>query len=339
MPTGSNADAPWRVRDEDREFFAHEIDSFLPDRIFDAHCHLYRVADFHGPVPPLAASGPAVVDWPSMIGLMEAVTPSRRYAGLAFGFPADGLDIGAANEFLAGEAAAHPACRGQMVVSPAMDAEQVRETVRRHRLVGLKCYHVYSPHRPSFDSRVEDYLSEEHVRVAHEEGLSITLHMVKARALADPANQESIRRLALRYPNSRWILAHAARGFNVHHTIAGIGSLCGIPNIWCDTSAVTEAGAYEAIVRTLGFERLLYGTDFPVSHIRGRCVAIGDSFVWLSSENTRFEAAYAAIRPVLVMLESLRALKQALWNLHASDAQIEAVFSGNAAGLYGPVGF
>ena len=29
------------VEDIDREFFARELDSFLPDRIYDAHAHLW----------------------------------------------------------------------------------------------------------------------------------------------------------------------------------------------------------------------------------------------------------------------------------------------------------
>ena len=84
----------------------------------------------------------------------------------------------------------------------------------------------------------------------------------------------------------------------------------------------------------MGFGRLLYGSDFPVTHLRGRCVAIEDSFLWLSEENTQFNAAYAMVKPLLILLESLRALKLAMWNLHSSDAQLEAVFWKNAAELY-----
>jgi glutamate-1-semialdehyde 2,1-aminomutase len=328
----------WPVLDEDREFFAAEIDSFLPDRIFDAHCHLYRTADFLGTAPALAAQGPRIADWPCFLRLMADITPGREYSALAFPFPAVGLDVDAANRFIAGESDRHPSCYTQMIVTPDMDPEFVRETVRRYRFVGLKCYHLFSRSQPTFHSPVEDYLPEEHVRIAHEEGLSITLHMVRPKAMADPVNQESIRRLASRYPNARWILAHAARGFNVHHTISGIESLRGLSNIWFDSSAVTEAGAYEAIVRTFGVDRLLYGADFPVTHLRGRCVAIGDSFLWLTAENTRFEASYAPIRPVLVMLESLRALKQAAWNLRLSDSQVEAICYGNASALWGARG-
>ncbi|MCX6625339.1 MAG: amidohydrolase family protein [Acidobacteria bacterium] len=130
-------------------------------------------------------------------------------------------------------------------------------------------------------------------------------------------------------------MAHAARGFNPHHTIEGIGALRGIGNVWCDTSAVTEAGAIEAIARTLGVGRLLWGSDAPVCHLRGRCVAIGDSFVWLTEANTDFHVNYAPYPPVLVGLESLRALKTGCWNLGLKDSEVERIFFGNAAEMYG----
>lgn len=322
----------WSVTQEDSEFFTRHLDSFVPRRIFDAHCHLYRKADFQGTAPGLAAAGPEVVDWALFLRLMEDITPGREYGGLCFPFPAKGLDSAGANGFLAGQIANN--CLGQMIIEPSMDPDYVRETVRRKGFVGLKCYHLFAPKEPTFEARVEEYLPEEHVRVADDLGLSITLHMVRARALADPANQESIARLAGKYPRSRWILAHAARGFNPYHTVEGIGSLAGLGNIWFDTSAVTEPGAYEAIVRTFGVDRLLYGADFPVTHLRGRCVAIGDSFLWLTEDNTRFDAAYGAVKPLLIALESLRALKQACWNLRLNDSEVEQIFYGNAAAMF-----
>ena len=221
-----------------------------------------------------------------------------------------------------------------MLVRPGMDPEFIRETVRREKFVGLKCYHVYAAETPTCDAAIPDFLPEEHVRIAHEEGLSITLHIMRPRALADPGNQEVIRRYAERYPDMRLILAHAARGFNPHHTIEGIECLRGLRNVWCDSSAVTEAGAFEAIVDTLGVDRLLYGSDLPVSHMRGRCVAIGDSFLWLTGANTDYRAWYGDVQPVLVGLESLRALKLACRHLRLSDSQIEKIFYGNAAELY-----
>lgn len=322
------------VQDHDRELFDRELNDFLPERIFDAHAHLYAKEHFRNGAPGIVGEGPESVGLDVYLKAMDELTPGRRYSGLFFGFPHAQLDMEAANNFLAAEVRADPHSRAQMLIRPGMDTEYVRETVRRDQFAGLKCYHVWATERPTFQAKVESFLPEEHVRVAHEEGLSITLHMVRNRAMADPLNQQTIRAFAERYPNMRFILAHAARGFNPHHTIEGIGALRGLRNVWCDTSAVTDGGAFEAIIETLGHDRLLYGADFPVTHERGRCIAIGDSFLWLSESNTNFKTAYADLRPTLVGLESLRVLKTACRNMRLSDSQIEDVFWGNAASMY-----
>jgi glutamate-1-semialdehyde 2,1-aminomutase len=222
-----------------------------------------------------------------------------------------------------------------MLVTPDMDPEFVRDQVRRNGFAGLKCYHLYAPDKPTWEARVSAYLPEEQVRVADRESLSITLHMVRSRAMADAANQADIRHYCERYPNIRMILAHAARGFNPHHTIEGIGSLRGLGNVWCDTSAVTDCGAIEAIARTLGVERLLYGSDFPVSHLRTRCVALGDSFLWLTPDNTRMDARHGEVRMALCGIEALRTLKVAAVGLGWGDREVEMVFRGNAAAVVG----
>ncbi len=216
-----------------------------------------------------------------------------------------------------------------------MDPEFVRETVHRLGLVGLKPYHVWSAEYPTFESAIPSYLSEEHVRVAHEGGLAITLHIVRPRALADPVNQEVIRAYARKYSDARFILAHAARGFNLYHTAEGVSSLRGLRNVWCDTSAITESGALEAVIGALGPERLLYGSDFPVTHLRGRCVSIGDSFLWLTEKSADFRTGYGKAQPVLVGIESLRALKLACMHMRLSDGEVEAIFYSNGATLFG----
>ena len=113
----------------------------------------------------------------------------------------------------------------------------------------------------------------------------ITLHMVKDRALADPGNQHWITHYCRQYPGIKLILAHCARGFNAFHTVSGIECLRGLDNVWCDVSAVTEAPAMEAILDVLGPSRLLWGSDYPISHMRGRCVAMGDQFVWFYEDS------------------------------------------------------
>ncbi len=324
----------WELRDYDKEFFEKELDSFVPDRIFDAHAHLYERRHWKNQVP--LEAGPETADLKVFQEQIQWITPDRETRALFFGGGLYEDTYRASNEFLAAEAAQDPDSRGQLIVSPRMDPEEVRQESRRLGMVGLKVYHLFADRADTPQAEIEEFLVEEHVRVAHEENFTITLHMVKNRALADPGNQERIRYYCETYPNIRLILAHAARGFNPGHTIEGIHSLEGLPNVWFDTSAVTEAGAFEAIVDTFGHQRLIWGSDYPISHFRGRCIAIGDEFLWLYEDTLDWKTISGVeIRPYLIGLESLRALKLAAQRLRLSDSQIEDVFYNNSLQMLG----
>ncbi len=342
-------------QETDRSFLEREVLPFLPDRIFDAHAHLF--CHEHYPADSLP---PGLATTPPRLGLTEYADfndwlhpGGRVVGGLFFGLAFLG-DRQANNEFISAEVngstplAANS--RGQLIISPDMDAETILDEVRRLGMAGLKCYHTMAPlnpqlgtdesdagsytaDQPTWMAPIEAYLPEAHIAAADTLGLTITLHMVRDRALADPVNQATIRRYCRSYPNMRLILAHAARGFNPWHTIEGIESLRGLENVWFDTSAVTEAGAFEAIVETMGHEKLMYGTDFHVSHVRGRCVAVGDSFHWLYADEMDLDEKHIALQPVLVGLESLRSIRLACDRLKLSERQIEDIFYGNAAAL------
>ena len=51
--------------------------------------------------------------------------------------------------------------------------------------------------------------------------------------------------------------------------------------------AVTEAGATNALLRAFGSKRVLYGSDWPVAESRGKCITLGDSFLWLTPDNIK----------------------------------------------------
>ncbi len=324
----------WSATDYDRELFDRELDSFVPERIFDAHVHIYNVDYFpQDDIPAGLVYGPRIADADVYLAHMAELLPGRDISALVFPFPRAGLQMAKANRFAAKETAKISGSRAQMMVAPGDDPDMIRETVRSLGLVGLKCYHLYSPVTPTLDSPIEAFLPEEQVRVAHEEQLSITLHIVKERSLADRENQQTIRRYAERYPDMRLILAHAGRGFNPNHTAEGIGSLKGLPNVYFDTAALTEYGASEAIAETVGHRTLLYGSDFPVSHTRGREIAVGDTFVWLYADDFP-ESPYGQTRPAFAGFESLRVHKLAARHLRLTDSQVEDIFYGNAARLY-----
>src|SRR4051794_27435255 len=180
----------WNYLESDRELFERELETFVPPRVFDAHAHLYDRAHLGNGAPPMLAGGPQQVGWETYLRCINQITPEREMAGLFFGFPTAETDIAAANKFVNDEIRHTPSARGQMLIRPDMDPEFIRDTVHRNKFVGLKCYHVYATETPTFSASIGSYLPEAHVRIAHDENLTITLHMVRPRAMADPANQQ-----------------------------------------------------------------------------------------------------------------------------------------------------
>ena len=326
----------WKLEDADYEMIAREVEPFLPDRIFDAHAHLFRHDHFDA-LPAGYQNTPPQMDLETYYDYIDWIHPrGRTKGGLFFGLAFQG-NRSQNNAFVAAQINGSHAKNafGQMIVSPDMDAEYICHTVQNAGFVGLKCYHTMAQSNlPTWQAPIEAYLPENQVQAAHELGLSITLHLVRDRALADPLNQKTIRHYCESYPDIRLILAHAARGFNPWHTIEGIESLRGLDNVFFDTSAVTEAGAFEAIVETMGHDRLLYGSDFHVSHLRGRCVAIGDSFHWFYADDMKLSEKHTRLQPVLIGLESIRSLHLACRRLRLRDSQIEDIFYCNAGQLF-----
>ena len=316
-------------RPHDLEFFERELESFLPERVFDAHAHLWHCD--HQTFPGLPDEGGYEV----YQQLMADLHPRRRTKGLFIPFPAKRPLLANANEWVGRQTALDPDCRGVFIVTPEDDPEWVRQEVRRLGLHGLKCYHTYSSVTPTWTAQIPDFLPERLIKVADEEGWVVTLHMVRYRAVADPGNIHWIRHYCENYPHMKLILAHSARGFNPAHNFEGLPHLTGLENLYFDTSANSEAIATQAIIRILGHQRLMYGTDCPVGHGRGRSVAAADNFLWLHEDSPVWQQKHTTIQPVLTGLEHLRALKWACWSQRLSDSAVEDIFHNNAARLFG----
>jgi len=325
----------WTFTDGDAAVAA-ELDDFLPARLIDIHTHAYRAAELALAGTHMFVQGPAEVDaaaWRAMQG--RQVGPPRLQGALFLGTPfVPVAGIPAHNAFLLEQAAAVEAGRALLLVAPEMTPEQFRPHLDHPGFAGFKPYHTYSPHTPTLQAPLDSYLPAWVWELAHERGLIITLHLVKHRALADPDNQREIRARCLRYPNARLILAHAARGFHQYNTTRAIAALRGLQNVWFDTAAVCEAAPLLAILREFGPRQLLWGSDYPVSEMRGRCVTLGDNFLWLDRDAIDPHTG-PGCTPVLVGLESLRAVREAaeLFNLHAED--IQDIFADNALRLFG----
>jgi len=323
----------WTTTEVDKAL-AQSFDPFLPDKVFDIHAHLYRKQD-SGTLPPTVFSeGPDVADlelWRKCMSLH--VGEERVAGGLFFGLPFADVDREAMNAFQAEQASLDELSRMLVLVSPADDPKRIAELADGPRAAGFKVYHLYSDEKPTFESSIRGFLPEWVWQLADEREGVIMLHMVRALALSDKGNQQEIRDMCLAYPNAKLMLAHAARGFNIWHTIEGLDAIADLPNVYFDTAVNCEAGALVAILERFGPQKLFYGSDFPVSELRGRCVTTGTGFTWLSSDMPWWDQVKPFGEMALVGLEGVRAIQEAAHAMSLNESDLQDIFYNNAARL------
>lgn len=321
--------ARFEISAADLELFEQKLGGFIPPNAFDAHAHWYdlRHIDVEAAVPEVGHDA-------MLASMRQWMGDAVLTDGLFFGFPVSELDCAAANRFVADEIKAHPNCRGLMLIRPDDDPAEVEAVLLENNFSGFKVYHVFVEREDQFNAEQGEFLPEWAWELAHRHGLWITMHMVLPKALSDPRNLAYIQTQCRRHPNARLVLAHAARGFNAAHTTDAIDDLRGIDNVFFDTSAICEPAAFEAILRATGTTRLMYGSDFPVSELRGTALSVGDGFLWLYGHSLDWDA-WPHGRPVPVGIESLLALQQACRTMALNDSDLERIFGVNARQLLG----
>ncbi len=327
----------FRVTDGDREFFKRELESFTPDRLYDAHMHLGLRSDYSAAHSQTLTNTPEVADMETYRSHMEWLVPGREIIGamvLPTTLAGERMDEG--NHFAAREAAKDNYSGSSVLIHPDMTADKLRSDIERYNPVSLKPYHLMSPRRPTQDSFMTEFLPEHTVAVAHEAKLPIVMHMVRSQSLADITNQQTIRTYCEKYPDMQMVLAHNARGFNPSHTINGIHGIAGLHNVFFDNSCACESGAAEAILNEFGPSKLMWGSDFPFSHLRGKAIGVNDKLIWLMDGNDDSSPVMKEMEKAftLVGLESLRALKFACMAYKLSDSEVRAIFCDNAMELY-----
>ena len=338
MEGAGHMDPGWEFTDADRRVL-EEVRDVLPSQVFDAHAHV------SGSDSPWAPAGlpkderqADLSAWRRHVGAL--VADSELVGGLFMPtcHPVEGRDalacLDAANTFLVGQLDTAATAYGHVSVAPAYDRARVLDYLGHPRVVGFKPYHTWSDVTPTWDAPLRSFLPEWVWALADERGLNITLHLVRDRAIAHPDNQHEIRRMCLRYPHARLVLAHAARCFHAPNA-AGVRALRGLENVWFDVSAICEASPIVAILREFGPTKVLWGSDFPVSEIRGRCVTLGDGFAWVQWDTLDWQSSHVQARGVLAGIEGLRALREASETFGLDGQDMADIFCDNALRLLG----
>jgi len=333
------------LTDLDRRIWAEELDEFVPARIFDAHTHIYRWDHNLDPRKDesawgkLVTGGWAEATWQLANEVDAALMPGREVHRLSFPFPFQHpCDFDGANAFLADQLKADPVSAGLLLVHPGTTAEQAERQLDQHGFLGFKPYRFYATSGDAVNCRITEFMPEHLVEVAHRRGLLIMLHVSKRDAIADPDNMRDLLTLCERYPGARWILAHCARSYSAWAIEKAAPHLRGLPNVWYDVSSVCESDAVDALMSGVGPERVMYGSDdVPVGVLRGKYIAFGYAWAYLSESNHALNLSHCDARMTFTRYEQLRAMRSACRRLGLTRSQVEALFHNTAADLIASV--
>lgn len=329
-----------QLESHDLPMLRQAVDGFVPNRVYDIHAHLFHSRHFAPGKKPAFLDddrGYGMRDYREALGRW---LPDREVEGLFFGYPSAGNNRAGENEWVARQFAAHPEqtlSRGIALVAPEDGEGPTRDLIARHGFIGIKCYRLYAPVADTTQAHIEEFAPEWMWKLCDEIGGVMMLHLMRTQGIADPDNLRSITRLCRKYPRCKLVLAHIARSFNYRNALTALHQVAPLDNVVVDTSAVTEAQAMQAALDVLGPKRVLFGSDYMVSELRGKCFTHGDGFSWVYEDDLPSPAVTRFDNYALVGIESLLCLREACDNggfNNAADAQ--DIFHDNALRLLAP---
>lgn len=337
----------WSYTDVDRAFWHEYLEDWLPRRIFDAHTHVddprFRIVEMseqkrrqywiNEVMEPIAAADAA--------RCQSVVLPGREYSCLCFGSVSLDFDIEGENADLQVECMRRGWYR-LAVLLPQWSAERVERELAQPRVIGAKVYYGLIGNDPAtrdkyLEASIFDFLPHHQLEVLDQRRVWVTLHVPKADRLGHPANIAEIKDIRRRYPHIVLVIAHLGRNYTMSHAEQSLPQLADDEGLRFDLSAVMNPEVIHFALRTLGAERLIYGSDNPIFYMRGRQQRSGTSYTNRTSypfhfnrdrEPPEVEAGYT-----LYMYEALYAIQQACMSAGIDRREVEAIFEGNARRL------
>ena len=316
-----------RLGDEEKSAVHAICEGFVPDRLFDLHAHLLLPKHFSLSTYPGYLKDQEVQGGDVFRKASEDFFGQRKWSGLFFGFPAKNNDLLGINKWVHDEVSSlKNDSEALMLCSPDADPVEVTAGLESGKFSGIKPYHVYAPSEITDQVPIEAFAPEWMWEACHTTNSVMMLHIMKDGGISDPENQAALRRLLLKYPNCHLVLAHIARSFNYRCARGNLRWLDEFRNVWLDTSAITETETFRIALQELGAARVCYGSDFPISHIRGKSMTVGGPPRWFYGYDTE----YSPSEMPLVGVESLRCLREACDDAGLGEEDLKCIFETNS---------
>jgi len=322
--------------EHDQQIWEEELDDFVPQRVFDAHIHMLNHKHLSAQKKPQFAEW-GEVDFRTLGAWAECLYPARETHFLVLGTPIPGIDVNAHNEWAIHDLRVDPNSRMNRLVTPSCQVERIEDDIKKYGFAGLKPYRLFSVTGDVAQCRIHDFLPHAQLELANALGLWVTMHLSRLHGCADDQNLTDLEEFTTkRYPKIKWILAHCARSFTYWPIRQAIERLRAMPNIWYDTSAVTDVRPMITLFAKENPKRILYGSDgVDATYFHGKYVALGRAWQFMDMGQSDMKFPHCDGRPILSIYEQLLSMKQAAQIVGLSHQNIEDIFWRNAVELFG----
>lgn len=336
----------------DERVYRELLEPFLPQDIIDVHTHIW-LRSFMGSAS-LEQGNRRTVSWPDRVAAENSIDdlldtyrllfPGKCVTPAVFGSPNLGVDLEATNGYVSRSAADH-GLPGLLVSTPAWPALELEQRVLDGHFLGLKPYLSFAPQGiPANEITIFDYLPRAHLEVADAHGWVVMLHIPRPARLRDPVNLQQLLEIDRDYPNARLIVAHIGRAYCPEDVGEALDAL-ERTHLHFDISANTNAWVMSQLIRTVGPQRVLFGSDLPILRMRMRRICEHGHYINLvppglygdtsNDPHMREVADHESEKLTLFMYEELLAFREAAKSLALTQADLEDVFYCNAAALFG----
>jgi len=331
------------MNDYDAKVYREELRDFLPDTFIDLHAHIWK-----NTFRPYGASNGGAT-WTHLVsdeqtgadlmGAYERLFPGKKVTPLVFG--GVDQDVNQCNEYVVEEAKKFgfpTLLRTDYTMSP----DDLEKQVAAGGFLGLKPYITNCPpYIPAGEIRIFDYLTPEHLAVADKHGWIVMLHIPRVGRLRDSVNVGQLMEIEKRYPNLKLVVAHVGRAYSKIDLGDAFDTLGKAEHMLWDFTANLCDDAIEACIRTVGTQRLMFGSDLPITVMRMYRVTDETGFYYnvvprgmygdVSDDRHMRESDEDTI--TLMIYEQLRAFRRVAAKMHLTDTQVEDIMYLNAKRL------
>lgn len=340
------------IKPVDEAYYRDRLVDFLPERMIDVHTHVWRDAFMR---PAQGRPGPKrSQSWPNLVAkdnpiedLLETyrlLFPEQVVTPVIFGSPRREVDLAATNGYVS-RVAADNGFPALLVSTPDWTGDELARRVTAGGFCGLKPYLSFAPPEiPAETITVFDFLPHAHLEAANTHGWVVMLHIPRPDRLRDPANLDALVEIDRRYPHVAIIVAHVGRAYCDEDVGGAFELLAGTDNLCFDVSANTNAGVMAGLLRAIGPQRVLFGSDFPILRMRMRRICEAGHYVNLvpsglygdvtGDSHMREVTPEAGAQLSFFMYEELWALRRAAEAVGLTTEEVQAIFYDNAARLF-----